>query len=171
VGLVVLIHNDADVPFPRPGQEPYMLAQFKDLLLRHPNATVIWAHAGLGRIVRPVKDHLDILDRALGHPQMKHLHIDISWDETAKYVTASPETVAATASLIEKYPDRFLFGSDVVAPKSIDSPMAVYHAYDPLWKALRPETMRKVTMENYERIFDDARRKVRAWEKANVSAN
>ena len=45
--------------------------------------------------------------------------------------------------------------------------MAVYNAYEPLWKALRPETVRKVTLENYERIFDEGRRKVRAWEKAN----
>jgi hypothetical protein len=49
------------------------------------------------------------------------------------------------------YADRFLFGSDVVAPESID---AVYSAYEPLWKALRPETVRKVALENYERIFD-----------------
>jgi len=166
VGLVVILHNDADMPFPRPDQEPYMLVQFKDLLLKHPNTTVIWAHAGLGRIVRPVKDHLGILDRA--NPGLKNLHIDISWDETAKYVTASPETVGATAALIEKYPDRFVFGSDVVAPKSIDSPMAVYNAYEPLWRALRPETVRKVTLENYERIFDEGRRRVRAWERANI---
>src|SRR5262245_10341011 len=168
VGLVVILHNDADMPFPRPDHEPYMLVQFKDLLLKHPNTTVIWAHAGLGRIVRPVKDHLGILDRALANPGLKNLHIDISWDETAKYVTASPETVGATAALIEKYPDRFVFGSDVVAPKSIDSPMAVYNAYEPLWRALRPETVRKVTLENYERIFDEGRRRVRAWERANI---
>jgi len=50
VGLVVILHNDADMPFPRPDQEPYVLVQFK---LKHPNTTVIWAHAGLGRILRP----------------------------------------------------------------------------------------------------------------------
>jgi hypothetical protein len=169
VGLVVILHNDADVPFPKPDQEPWMLVQFKELLLKHPNTTTIWAHAGLGRIVRPVKDQLGMLDRALGNPGLKHLYIDLSWDETAKYITASPETVAATAALIEKYPDRFLFGSDVVAPKSIDAPLAVYNAYDPLWKALRPETVQKVAFDNYERLFDEARRKVRAWEAANAN--
>jgi hypothetical protein len=170
VGLVVILHNDADMPFPRPDQEPYALVQFKELLLKHPNTTVIWAHAGLGRIVRPVKDQLGIMDRALANPALKHLNIDISWDETAKYITASPETVTATANLIEKYPDRFLFGSDVVAPKSIDSPMAVYNAYEALWNALRPETVRKVALENYERIFDEGRRRVRAWERANITS-
>jgi len=55
-----------------------------------------------------------------------------------------------------------------VAPKSNDAPLAVYNAYEPLWKALRPVTVRKVTLGNYERIFDEGRNKVRAWEKANA---
>jgi hypothetical protein len=31
--------------------------------------------------------------------------------------------------------------------------LAVYNAYEPLWKALRPETVQKVTFSNYERNF------------------
>ena len=31
VGLVVIFHNDIDMPFPRPNQEPYQLAQLKAL--------------------------------------------------------------------------------------------------------------------------------------------
>src|SRR5262245_7371516 len=58
VGLVTLLHSDADMPFPKEGQEPYMLAQLKALFARHPRTTLIWAHGGLGRVVRPVKDHL-----------------------------------------------------------------------------------------------------------------
>jgi hypothetical protein len=123
---------------------------------------------GLGRVVRPVKDQLAIMDNALGDPTLSHLHIDISWDETAKYVTASPEAVEATAALINKYPDRFVFGSDVVAPSSIDAPMKVYDLYAPLWKKLSPEVSQKVRMGNYARLFDAARVSVRAWEKANI---
>ncbi|HVN20413.1 MAG TPA: amidohydrolase family protein [Dongiaceae bacterium] len=169
VGLVVIIHNDADVPFPKPGQEPYQLKQLADLFRQHPNATIIWAHAGLGRIVRPVKEQLSIMERALADPTLSHVYIDISWDETAKYITATPETVAAMAALINKYPDRFLFGSDVVAPASIDVPMAVYDIYEPLWQKLSPEASQKVRLGNYARLFDAARKKVRAWEKANVN--
>jgi predicted TIM-barrel fold metal-dependent hydrolase len=167
-GLVALLHNDVNVPFPKPGQDPYIVAQLRAVLARHPNTTVIWAHVGLGRIVRPVKDQLAMLDRALSNPALAHVYIDISWDETAKYITASPEAVAATAALINKYPDRFLFGSDVVAPTSLDAPMAVYNDYQPLWNALTPEASQKVRMGNYQRLFDAARVKVRAWEKANV---
>src|SRR5690242_20537310 len=86
IGLVVILHNDVDMPFPRPGQEPYQVTQLHDLLQRHPNATVIWAHGGLGRIVRPVKDQLSMLERGLSNPALSHVYIDISWDEVAKYI-------------------------------------------------------------------------------------
>src|SRR3954463_3584622 len=55
-GLVVILHNDIDMPFPKPGQEPYQLAQLKDLFSRHPRTTIIWAHAGVGRVVTPIKN-------------------------------------------------------------------------------------------------------------------
>jgi hypothetical protein len=168
VGMVVILHNDINMPFPKPDQEPYVLLQLRDVLLRHPNTTVIWAHVGLGRIVRPVTDQVALLDRALSNPGLPNLYIDISWDETAKYITSSPEAVARTAALINKYPDRFLFGTDVVAPASLDAPMAVYNAYQPLWNALTPEASQKVRLGNYQRLFDRARANVRAWEKANV---
>jgi hypothetical protein len=168
VGMVVILHNDINMPFPKPDQEPYVLVQLRDVLLRHPKTTVIWAHVGLGRIVRPVTDQVALLDRALGNPALPNLYIDISWDETAKYITSSPEAVARTAALINKYPDRFLFGTDVVAPASLAAPMAVYDAYAPLWKALTPEASQKVRLGNYQRLFDKARANVRAWEKANV---
>jgi len=42
VGLVVLIHNDMDVPFARSGAEPAYLSQMKSVLARHPKATIIW---------------------------------------------------------------------------------------------------------------------------------
>src|SRR5262245_66527196 len=108
------------MPFPKKGQPDYILPQLKALFTRHPQTTIIWAHVGLGRIVRPVKDQIDIIDRALASPTLRHVYIDISWDETAKYLTATPEAVAATAALINRYPDRFLFGTDVVAPSSRD---------------------------------------------------
>ena len=168
VGLVAILHNDLNMPFPKAGQDAYLLPQLRAVLERHPNTTIIWAHVGLGRIVRPVKDQLALLDVALSDPKVAHVYIDISWDETAKYITSSPEAVAATAALINKYPDRFLFGSDVVAPASLDAPMAVYNAYQPLWNALTPEASQKVRMGNYQRLFDAARVSVRAWEKANV---
>jgi len=168
VGLVVILHNDADMPFPKPGQDPYQLVQLRDLFKRHPNTTIIWAHCGLGRVVRPVRDQLALVERMLSNPEMSHVYIDISWDEVAKYVVATPESTAAAADVINRHPDRFLFGTDEVAPTDQAKYLKVYDMYKPLFAKLTPEASQKLRIGNYERLFDEARRKVRAWEKANV---
>jgi predicted TIM-barrel fold metal-dependent hydrolase len=166
-GLVVILHNDVDMPFPKPGQDPYSVVQLAQLLTRHPGATVIWAHCGLGRIVRPVEDQIGIVRRALLNPELSHVSFDISWDETAKYLVATPETTQVAADVINRYPDRFLFGTDEVAPADQAKYLKVYDLYAPLFAKLTPEASEKVRRGNYERLFDEARRKVRAWEGAN----
>lgn len=168
-GLVVILHNDIDMPFPKPDQEPYMLAQMKALFQRHPDTTIIWAHIGLGRIVRPHAEQAAIIEKICTEPSLSHVYMDISWDEVAKYATASPESIKRTADMFNRYPDRFLFGSDVVAPKSADSMIAVYDAYEPIRSLLTQEAKAKIFKGNYERLFDKARTKVRAWEKANMN--
>jgi len=96
------------------------------------------------------------------------VYIDISWDEVAKYVVATPESTAAAADVINRHPDRFLFGTDEVAPTDQAKYLKVYDMYKPLFAKLTPEASQKLRIGNYERLFDEARRKVRAWEKANV---
>jgi predicted TIM-barrel fold metal-dependent hydrolase len=167
-GLVVILHNDVDVPFPKPGQDPYMAVQLRDLVRRHPRTTIIWAHMGLGRVVHPIRDQLAILERGLSNPELRNLHLDISWDETAKYVVATPEAIQLTADLIGRHSDRFLFGTDEVAPAGQEKYLKVYDMYAPLLSRLPAETRRKVLRGNYERLFDEARRKVRAWEKEHA---
>lgn len=166
-GLLVLLHNDIDMPFPKPGQEPYMLAQMKELFVRHPNTTIIWAHLGLGRIVRPMKEQAAIVERVCTDPALRHVYMDISWDEVAKYATATPEATQRTADVINRHPERFLFGTDEVAPKDQASYMKVYDLYAPLFAKLTPEASEKLRKGNYERLFDEARRRVRAWEQAH----
>jgi len=167
-GLVVLLHNDVDMPFPKPGQEPYQVTQLRDLFLRHRKTTIVWAHIGLGRVVRPVKDQIGIVERALASSELSHVNFDISWDEVAKYIVASPDSIKAVADLINRYPDRFVFGTDEVAPTNQTAYLKVYTQYAPLFAQLTPEASEKVRKKNYERLFDEARRKVRAWEKAHV---
>lgn len=169
VGLVVLIHNDVDAPFPKPGQPSYQVNQLSDLFRRHPNTTIIWAHCGLGRIVQPIKDQLIVVEQVLTDPDLKHVNVDISWDEIARYIVATPETIKATAALINKFPDRFLFGTDEVAPPDQDKYLKVYNMYQPLFAQLTPEAKQKLLKGNYERLFDTARVKVRAWEKQHAN--
>ena len=177
-GLVVILHNDIDMPFAKTDAEPAYLAQMKSLLKRHPKATIIWAHVGLGRIVHPVKvsaeaaeriaSQLEIVETMLKDPAFAHVSFDISWDEVAKYAVASPESIARVSRILNEYPDRFLFGTDTVAPGSAAAYYAVFDLWAPVWSRLTPEASRKVRTGNYERLFDEGRRRVRAWEQAHA---
>jgi len=178
VGLVVIIHNDidtpfspnqADVPSSQPGPEPVYLSQMQALIKRHPKTTIIWAHTGMGRIVRPIKAHAVILDSMLNDPAFNNLYFDISWTEVAKYIVSSPEATQVTANLINRHPDRFLFGTDEVAPQNQQTYLRIYDLYAPLFALLSQDASEKVRLRNYERLFDEARRKVRAWEIYNVN--
>jgi len=168
VGLVVLIHNDVDVPFAKPGAVPAYAAQIKALFKRHPNTTFIWAHIGVGRIIRPVKEQAQMIQNVINDPQLSHVHFDISWDEVAKYIVASPESTKQAAEIVNRFPDRFLFGTDEVAPRSQEKYLSVYKQYEPFWALLTKEASEKVRKGNYERLFNEARQKVRSWETANA---
>jgi len=180
-GLVVLIHNDIDVPFSKAGfhndpdvpfstegSEPAYLNQVKALFKRHPQTTIIWAHTGVGRVVRPIRNHAARLGEILGDPAFHHVYFDISWSEVAKYIVATPESTRITADLINRYPDRFLFGTDEVAPPDQPTYLRVYYQYEPLWNMLDKKASELVRKGNYERLFNEARQNVRAWEGTHV---
>ncbi|MEG3435933.1 amidohydrolase family protein [Pannus brasiliensis CCIBt3594] len=169
IGLAVLIHCDIDTNRPAPGPRPAYLDDLKTLFRSHPKTTIIWAHTGLGRTISPRPEHLQYLAEILSDPAYNNVVFDISWDEVAKYVIKDPETTRAWANLLNKYPDRFLFGSDAVAPKTEAAYLKTYQDYAPLWKALDPKTSYQIRIGNYERIFDTARQKVRSWEQKQVS--
>ena len=167
VGLVVLIHNDIDNPFPKPGKPNYLDGML-DLVKRHPKTTIIWAHIGVGRIIAPLQDMVTLMDQILSNPAYNNLYFDISWDQVAKYIVASATSVSNSAAIINKYPDRILFGTDNVAPTSQEKHLEIYHIYDPLWQLLTPDAREKILKKNYETLFDKARKDVRAWEAVNV---
>ena len=177
-GLVVILHNDLDMPFAKENAEPVYLSQMKALLKRHQQTRIIWAHLGLGRIVRPVQvsaaaaerhpTQMQIVEALLTDPELKHVSFDISWDEVAKYAVATPESIARVAAILNRYPDRFLFGTDTVAPSGAAPYFAVFDMWAPVWALLTPDASHKVRQGNYERIFDEGRRRVRAWEMSNT---
>ena len=177
-GLVVILHNDIDMPFAKQNTEPVYLAQMKALLKRHPKTAIIWAHVGLGRIVHPVQvsaeaaertpSQVEIVEGMLADPSLAHVRFDISWDEVAKYAVATPQSIARVAAMLNKYPDRFLFGTDTVAPAGPEPYFAVFDLWAPVWRLLTPDASLAVRKGNYQRLFDEGRRKVRAWEASNA---
>jgi Amidohydrolase len=174
VGLVVIIHNDIDTPFSpnqsdtgsdQPIPQPAYLSQMQALIKRHPKTTIIWAHTGVGRVIHPLKGHAAILESMLKDPTFANLNFDISWTEVAKYIVATPKSTQIAADLINHYPDRFLFGTDEVAPHDQEKYLRIYSMYAPLFRLLNEGASEKLRLKNYERIFDQARVKVRSWEK------
>jgi len=181
-GLVVILHCDIDMPFTKGNGLPIYFTQMRDLVARHPKTSIIWAHTGLGRVVQPIvaqasasgsaamrpMGHLELIASLLEDPRFANLSFDISWDEVAKYAVSSPDSIARVANLLDRFPDRFLFGTDNVAPPDLKSDMHVYEMWQPVFARIKPATRQAVTMGNYERLFDAARTRVRAWEQANV---
>ena len=166
-GLVAIIHNDIDTPFAKSGENPVYLDQMKSLIARHRNNTIIWAHVGLGRVIQPIQNHAKVIAEMLDDPAFGNLYFDISWSEVAKYVVSSPEAVQLTRDLITRHADRFLFGTDEVAPPDQATYLRVYEQYAPLWASLDAATSERVRLGNYVRIFDEARRRACAGEKAH----
>ena len=179
-GLAVILHCDIDVPFDDHDLIPRYNEQLSALARRHPDVTIIWAHLGLGRVIFPpsldggdipeeghTPLYLGMLKSSLEDQSLRHVHYDLSWDELAKFILAAPSVVKETAKIINTYPDRFLFGTDIVAPRNSDHYFGIYRRYQPLWDALTPEARALVLKGNYERIFDAAAEKVRVWEAEN----
>jgi hypothetical protein len=177
-GLVVILHNDIDMPFAKTDAEPVYLTQMKALLKRHPKSSIIWAHTGLGRVVHPaqvsadaaerVPNHVQLIEAMLADQSLNHVKFDISWDEVAKYAVATPQSIANATAMLNRHPDRFLFGTDTVAPANAAAYYAVFDMWAPVFKQLTPEASLKVRKGNYERIFNEGRRRVREWERTNV---
>ena len=177
VGLAVILHCDIDIPFQKEGVAPTYNDDLGALARRHPDTTIIWAHIGLGRVIFPPRIarakvrsaersplYIEMVEETLQDASLDHVLYDISWDELAKFIVGQPEATEEMARVINAYPDRFLFGTDVVAPRDRDHYLGVYHTYAPLWEKLNNDARHKVLKTNYERVFDKAASRVRAWE-------
>ena len=72
----------------------------------------------------------------LQDPAFAHVSFDISWERSANTPSQVPKPIARVAAMLDKYPDRFLFGTDTVAPASPQPYFAVFDMWAPVWKQL-----------------------------------
>lgn len=195
IGLAVVLHNDiyhVDVDqggnitgaFPQENNEKAL----KSLCADTKDTTTIWAHTGIGRFVKPTRDHLSIVSRIL--ETCPKWSVDISWDlmqENMLNPGANMPTTAEWIAFLRKYQDRVLWGSDTVifgrnkfdgTPATgmsvvpgkrftVEEYASVIKILDPIFNKLPSEVVSKIRYENYERIFNNARSRVRAWERAH----
>jgi hypothetical protein len=120
------------------------LSEIEYAVRNHPDAKIIWAHCGISRRI-VIPNHTQILERML--KTYPNLRVDISWvifeQEIAPNGTLNPDWPA----LIEKFPDRFIIGSDVVG--TFAQYKSTIQRYYILLDALKPATAKRVAQENF----------------------
>lgn len=144
--LPVLLHSNITSIRDR---EPRYLPELEEVLSRHPETRFIWAHAGTSDSINQRMD-LTFLDDEISRllSQYENLWIDLSWSVFEEYVvTDDGENVHKRwLRIIERYPDRFLIGSDLVGSfGSLDKKMS---EFDVLLDELSDESARKIAREN-----------------------
>ena len=146
--IPVLIHHNIG---PSYTDDPIYLEEMKNALAHNRNAIIIWAHTGISRRVTDSK-HTQIVDEMLR--DNPNLYYDISWVVFDDYINKNEESLDEWAALIEKYPDRFMIGSDKVG--HWDGYEKEIYKYYPLIDRLSDETKEKLTKTNIlERIHVD----------------
>jgi hypothetical protein len=89
IGLVVLIHNDMDVPFASDTPHPAYLDDMKALVRRHPRRRSSGRTPASDAWRGPVKHHAKVLEAMLADPAYRISYFDISWDVVAKYFVST----------------------------------------------------------------------------------
>lgn len=144
--LPVWIHANVTAVYetPDPEPRPIYLAELEDAVGGHPGTRFVWCHAGISRRI-VVANLTDLVSQLL--ETYPNLWIDLSWVVYDDYVAPGGKPNAKWVALIEKYPDRFLIGSDLVG--HFDSLPPTMARYIPLLEKLSGETAQKVARKNF----------------------
>ncbi len=154
--LPVSIHHNI-APVSRPGvtKPPVYLDELVDLF-RYCHAEpgspsqstiFIWCHAGASRRVKV--ENLPYWIEEVLASFSDHVYIDLSWVIWENYIA---EDIGSWAKLIEKYPTRFMLGSDVVGGSSTAAKTIAQ--FEPLLAQLQPDTRKLVARDNYVNLMD-----------------
>jgi predicted TIM-barrel fold metal-dependent hydrolase len=145
--LPVMLHSNITSKRER---NPLYLAEIEEPLRNHPHVRFIWAHAGTSMEIHRHQKKLDFLlptlKRMLG--DYPNLYVDLSWTVLQPYLvdkngTPDPEWL----KLVEKYPERFMLGSDVVG--RFEGLGDYLRAYDPFLDALPEDVAKRVARDNF----------------------
>ncbi len=120
------------------------LSEIEYAVKNHPNAKIIWAHCGISRRI-VIPNHTQILERLL--ETYPNLRVDISWVIFEQEIAPNGVLNQNWPQLIEKYPNRFIIGSDVVG--TFAQYKSTIQRYYILLDALKPATAKKVAQENF----------------------
>ena len=165
-GLVVILHCDVDAMISHTKDKPTYWNSLTKLFKRHPKTNIIWAHTGLGRYVKARKKHTRWLSSLL--KSHSHLHVDISWDVVAHQFFENGKLAPDWKKFLTKHSDKILFGSDIVAPNA-KKYQAIKSLYAKIWRELPGHAVHNILYRNYVKLFDNARMRVRSWERKQLA--
>lgn len=144
--LPVNLHNNATSR--NRLDRPIYVHEVQDALARHPRTVIIWAHAGLSRMLdldQPA--YTGLLREML--TRHDNLYIDLSWLIFENYVLdpGDGQVRPCWLALVSDFSDRFMIGSDNIGH------FATYNRnitkYYQLLDALGPDKAGKVAMTNF----------------------
>lgn len=153
--LPVLIHSNITSKRER---NPLYLAEIEEPLRNHPHTRFIWAHAGSSLEIHRHQTRMDFLlptlERMLA--DYPNLYIDLSWSVLRPYLLDDKgQPVDEWLALVERFPERFMLGSDVVG--RFGSLGEQLHGFDPFLDALPEAVARKVARDNFLAVLPKPR--------------
>lgn len=153
--LPVLVHSNITSKRER---NPLYLAEIEEPLTLHPDTRFIWAHAGTSAEIHRHQTQMPFLLPELTRLLAKYpnLYIDLSWSMLTPYLLdengeARPEWV----TLVKRFPDRFMLGSDVVG--RFDKLGEELKSFDPFLDALPESVAHKVAKDNFVSLLPKQR--------------
>lgn len=145
--LPVLLHSNITSKRER---NPLYLAEIEEPLRNHPHTRFIWAHAGSSLEIHRHQARMDFLLPVLTRllEDYPNLYVDLSWSMLEPYLLDERKVPRkAWVELVERFPERFMLGSDVVGRfASIGEQL---HGFDPFLDALPEAVARQVSRENF----------------------
>jgi hypothetical protein len=145
VSLPVWIHSDIGTTSLR---DPVYLHEISNAVSKHPKTRFVWCHVGQGRNLNITTLRSDV-DGMLA--RNKNLMVDISWLVYDTVIAPGGKPKDEWVMLIEKYPDRFMIGSDKTG--AFGAYGKEISKYEPLLKALKSATARNLAHDNLAKLL------------------
>jgi predicted TIM-barrel fold metal-dependent hydrolase len=146
----VLFHNNISHRSFKGATGADYLNKVELMLSKHRKTTFIWAHSGIMRNI-VIENLTEIIDNMLA--KHSNLYIDISFVVYENYIMARGKPDAEWILLIEKYPERFLFGTDDLASYKEFNDVK---KYIPLLDSLSLEAAENLAGKNLQHLINKA---------------
>jgi len=149
--IPIMIHQNASATWDEEweGEEYHeYIEELVEALEKYPELQLVWAHCGGARRTR-LKHYSGILDDLLG--RFPNLSMDLSWVVYDDIICDENGPKKRWVDLFEKYPDRFMLGSDLLG--HFDDLGRSLARYNPLIKMLSPEAAKKIAYDNANKMW------------------